>query len=158
MKHIEITGLDNPKELNDWMSKNIQYDHDNNWTLRSVYEVLTYKKGDCHDQTVYELFYFKKMWKSKYKPKAFFMITPSGSATHSFLTYQEDGKYYWFENAWKKYKGINGPYSNLKELKRDVLSKWCAQYNADPNNTYIGPLVYTTPGASMKDFCTKNVK
>lgn len=147
-----------PKELFDWMTTHVKYDHGSDWKLRSPYEVLMYGKGDCHDQTIFEYHYFKSMWHGKYRHRVFFMITPDGRATHSFLAFYAGNNYWWFENAWAKYKGIRGPYKNMTELKKDVLTKWCKQYKSDPDNTYIGKLRYMTPGASMEDFCKKNVK
>lgn len=159
MKCFEMTGeMNTPQELYQWMSSHIKYSHPSNWTLKSVYDTMMSGSGDCHDQTLFEYKYFQSIWGHKYKPVPFFMIKPDGSATHSFLAFYENGKYFWFENSWKGHTGINGPYKNLPELKKDVLTQWCSQYGGDPDNTYIGKMRCMTPGVTIEEFCKKNVK
>ena len=38
---------------------------------------------------------------------------------HTFFVYEENNKYYWFEHAFEKYKGIH-EYSDLKSLLLEV--------------------------------------
>ena len=77
-------------------------------TLMSSKEVADTLSGSCHDQVIFEL---DELSKQGLNPKAKFLIAVdpdgNGGETHSFVFYQEDSKLYWFENAWKDYRGIH---------------------------------------------------
>lgn len=42
---------------------------------------------------------------------------------HTFLVYQKNDKYYWFEHAWKEFRGIH-EFNSLSELFSDVKEKF----------------------------------
>lgn len=59
-----------------------------------------------------------------YNPKATFFIeyneaTGQGGTTHSFVTYQKDGKTIWFENAWGGQEGLH-EYDSLDDIKKYI--------------------------------------
>lgn len=106
-----------PKELSNWMRKNIKY---KNFTkLMSPKEVLKEKRGSCHDQVMFELYYLSKI---NLKPKALFLIEynkenkGTDNITHSLVYYEINNNLYWFENAWGGQEGIN-KVKDLYELK-----------------------------------------
>lgn len=101
--------------------KNIQYcqfttlkDHD--WVEKN-------KKGSCHDQVMYELEELKKYGLSP-NAKFFIQVDDKGQGyeTHSFVYLRINGKYIWFENAWKDYAGIH-IYDSYSEMKKDIERK-----------------------------------
>ena len=155
--YLDDEHMLHPVNLYRWMEKNIKYKHPSNWTLQTAQETFEKGTGDCHDQTLFEYKSFKKFWGNKYHPMCFFMITPTGSHTHSFLIYYDRGKYYWFEHAWEKHKGIIYSCESLKELKEIVLSKFCKQYGGDPKNTFIGRWKTYQTGLDLKTFCNLQV-
>lgn len=48
--------------------------------------------------------------------------------SHTFLIYQENNNYYWFEHSWNKYKGIH-KYKTKEELLLDVKNKFINENN-----------------------------
>ncbi len=60
----------------------------------------------------------------------FFLSFLKGSEcgpTHTFLIFEQNNKWYWFEYAWKQYRGI-WEYPNKLETLNDILNKFC-KYN-----------------------------
>ena len=91
------------------------------YRLQSPQEVIENKIGVCWDQVELERYYFK----GYQNIKTYFIVHYDNDKcpTHTFLTYQKDNKYYWFEHAWEKWKGIH-EYSSLEELLLDVKEKF----------------------------------
>lgn len=112
----KLTGAEDPKALSSWMKKNVSYaDYT---TLKSPSETVKRGKGSCHDQVLLELEELRSMG---YDPKATFFIEYSpkssqGGTTHAFVTYEQNGKTYWFENAWGGQEGLH-EFNNLDEIK-----------------------------------------
>ncbi|MDE5888745.1 MAG: hypothetical protein K2H20_01870, partial [Bacilli bacterium] len=50
--------------------------------------------------------------------------------SHTFLTYKEKEKYYWFEHAWMNFKGIH-EYDTMNELVKDVKEKFMSMLGKD---------------------------
>lgn len=76
--------------------------------LMSPLEVLLTQQGSCHDQTMFE---FTELTDMGLSPKAKFIMAVDennkGLETHSFVYYEIDGKFHWFESAWKEMQGIH---------------------------------------------------
>ena len=91
------------------------------YRLQSPKEIIENKIGVCWDQVELERYYFK----GYQNIKTYFIVHYDNDKcpTHTFLTYQKDNKYYWFEHAWEKWKGIH-EYSSLEELLLDVKEKF----------------------------------
>lgn len=89
-------------------------------TLQSPKKTLK-NGGSCHDQTFAEL---KALRKLGYKPKAMFVVEMNrngrGGMTHSFAYYKKNGKYYWFENAWKDRAGIH-EFNSPKDIQKEFV-------------------------------------
>ncbi len=124
---LEIMNLMNQIHYG-WIDKeNIKYDtfdesFEKNYFLQSPKEVIHNQIGVCWDQVELERFYFKG---SHLQIKTFFIVYYDGDKcpTHTFLTYEKNGKFYWFEHSWEKFKGIH-EYPTEKDLLRDVKQKF----------------------------------
>lgn len=93
------------------------------YKLQSPQETIKYKVGICWDQVELERYYFKA---NNWNVQTFFLVydDKNDCPTHTFLTFFKENKYYWFEHAWEKFKGIH-EYSSKEELLVDVKTKFC---------------------------------
>ena len=136
---LEIMKLMNQIEYG-WIDKdNIKYDtfdesFEKNYFLQSPKEMIHHKVGICWDQVELERYYFKN---HHFKIQTFFIVYYDDKCpTHTFLTYEKNGKFYWFEHSWEKYKGIH-EYPNQEELFYDVNQKfieWEIHTSFEPQN------------------------
>lgn len=108
-KELAEYGIRDLYTFQRWMKNNVRYKNMTN--LMTPREVLEQKKGSCHDQVVLELAVLKTLG---YHPTAYFVLEhdnkPSGSQggeTHSYVVVKDNGKQYWFENAWSRYAGLH---------------------------------------------------
>ena len=144
-----------PEQLLAWMKSNIKYSHDSNWKLKTFDEVVETKCGDCHDQSLFEYTVFKDL---NIKCGRLFMIEYIGDeihdagATHTICYFVSNNKYYWFENAWESKRGINGPYLNLDELKKDIYMNW--DFSGKYDKLYICNLSGVKPGMDLEEYVT----
>lgn len=82
-------------------------------------ELLERKCGVCWDQVELE----RKLFEEKsIKVETYFVFIADQDRlpSHTFLIYEDDGKYYWFEHSWNPYKGIH-EYENKSSLLLDVI-------------------------------------
>ena len=122
MKYNEI---ENSAELIDFMDKNIKYgfmsiegkiydnqdleEWQNAWYSKCIVQdgknVLNSGYATCWDQVELERKWFLE---HNYKVKTIFMCyeTEKALPSHTFLIYQENNQYYWFEHAFEECKGI----------------------------------------------------
>ena len=121
-----INTINSPEELLDYMNKNIQYgfmdkngkkytdmfsDEWKDWYLQCIVqsgeEVLKTNIGTCWDQVELERLWFEN---HNYIFHTFFMWFEVGREcdypTHTFLIYELNNKYYYFEHAFEAHKGI----------------------------------------------------
>lgn len=104
----------------------VHYDDMNeHYRLQSPKEVLKNKVGVCWDQVELERFLLKG-----YFIRTFFLVYYDFDRcpTHTFLTYEKDGQFVWFEHAFEKYRGIHY-YSSMNELLSDVSEKVISSFN-----------------------------
>ena len=80
-------------------------------------EVVKSKIGNCLEQVELERSCLKN---NDWNIKTY--LVKYGKSYHSFLIYEKNNKYYWFEHALLKYRGIH-EYSSLDELLLDVKRK-----------------------------------
>lgn len=111
-----------------WIDKNnnkhniIDETFSDNYILQSPNEIIKNKIGVCWDQVELERFYFnEKNW----DVKTYFLVHYNGNKcpTHTFLTFEKNNRYYWFEHSWERFRGIH-EYKSLKELLFDVRDKF----------------------------------
>lgn len=139
-----------PKEFSSWMKKNIKYKHTG--IFLSPEEVEENKYGDCHDQAYFEVVKLRDMG---YRTGRVFMVEYSnwnsnGGATHSICYYINNGRYYWFENAWGDKAGIHGPYESLDDLKKDIANNW--EWSGKNNKLFMSSVGKVKPGMSFEDY------
>ena len=102
------------------------------YILQSPFEIEENKIGVCWDQVELERFYFDMIG---VKTTTYFIVYYDNNdcPTHTFLTFEKNDEYYWFEHSWQKFKGIH-KYFNLEELLLDVKNKFM---NYELNNNYV---------------------
>lgn len=109
-----------------WMDKDssihsiVDDTYSDNYILQSPEEVIKNKVGVCWDQVELERYYFKG-----WNIKTFFIVHYDNDKcpTHTFLTFERDNKYYWFEHSWEMFRGIYS-YDSLEYLLLDVKKKF----------------------------------
>ena len=91
------------------------------YMLQSPGEVIKNKVGVCWDQVELERYYFKNY----YNINTYFIVYYDGGKcpTHTFLTFEKNNKYYWFEHSWERFRGIH-EYLSKEELLLDVREKF----------------------------------
>ena len=94
----------------------------NCYILQSPKEVIKNKVGVCWDQVELERYYFKG---NDWNIKTFFLVyyDNKNCPSHTFLTFEKNGKFYWFEHSYQIYRGIH-EYNSKKELFLDVKNKF----------------------------------
>lgn len=130
----------------------------NTYLLQTPKEIIKNKIGVCYDQVELERFYFKG---NDWNIATYFLgsATNRKVPTHTFLTFEKNSKYYWFEHAFEKFRGIH-EYSTLNELLLDVKNKF---ENTYLNNCHINLYQYNKPKyhideAMFMDHCTSGTK
>lgn len=133
---LEVMNLMNQIDYG-WMDKNFKFHREvnnlfsNNYILQEPREVVQNKVGICWDQVELERHYFKN---NDWNIKTYFIVYYDNDKcpTHTFLSFQKNDNYFWFEHAWEKFRGIH-QYSSLKELLTDIKSKFIEN---ELNNNY----------------------
>lgn len=147
-------------------NKNIYQDYENwdnsfslKYHLQSPQELLKNEYGVCWDQVELERYLFEKQ---NIKVKTYFIISYDEKIypTHTFLTYELNNKYYWFEHSWEPYRGVK-EYQNEKELIDDVENKFnnMLKNKKIKNNIYIYEYSKPEYGINSNQFikyCEKN--
>lgn len=138
----EYNNIKNPKELLDFMNKNIKYGFKYNnkiyygnedvffkkWKLNNVKDILINGYANCFEQTEIERDWFSN---NNYEYKTYFIIFlldyENSYACHTYLAYKENNKWYHFENADESNKGIH----EYKDLNSLIMSqkKKLIEYN-----------------------------
>lgn len=123
------------------------------YKLQSPIEVAKSRIGICWDQVELERYL---LLKNGITSESYFICYYDGDncPTHTFITYQENGKYYWFEHAWEKYGEIR-EYDNLKNLLLDVQNKFITtevRNFADKNNLIVYKYDKPKYGIGLSDF------
>lgn len=95
---------------------------DSFYYLQSPEELLKTKCGVCWDQVELERKLFAN---NNIIVKTFFIYISDDDMlpSHTFVSYKNDNKYYWFEHSWDKYKGIH-EYNSELDLLLDIMSKF----------------------------------
>ncbi len=118
MEDIEYGWVDKKQNKYKIFANNFSQEY----RLQSPKEVIKNKIGLCWDQVELERYYFKG---NAWNIKTYFMVYYDGNKcpTHTFLTYEKNGKYYWFEHAWQIFAGIY-EYDTIENLLLDVKNKF----------------------------------
>ncbi len=126
-----------------------------NYALMSPKEVLKYKVGVCWDIVELERFYFKS---SGYNYKTYFMCyyDDEKCPTHTFLVYEDKGKFYWFEYSFEVFRGIH-KYESISSLISDVRCRFKSFYDfKDYKDGCLIVYKYEKPkyGMNIDEFCS----
>lgn len=111
-----------------WIDKNNQKHNtiddklEENYILQSPDETMKSEIGICTDQVELERYYFN-FTDLKAKTYCLTYINKDKYLMHSFLVFEKDNKYHWFEHSWSKFKGIH-EYNSINELLLDVKNKF----------------------------------
>lgn len=90
--------------------------------LQTPEELLKTRCGVCWDQVELE----RKLFEDNginCKTYFIYIVDNDMLPSHTFLVYENDNKYYWFEHSWEKYRGIH-EYKSEIELLLDVKEKF----------------------------------
>lgn len=111
--------------------------------LQTPEELLESRCGVCWDQVELERKLFQD---NRINCKSYFIYILDGDMlpSHTFLTYEQDNKYYWFEHSWNKYKGIH-QYLSEEDLLRDVISKFKNDHTEVSKNAKLWLYEYQKP-------------
>ncbi len=128
MKDIEYGWIDKNNTKHNFVDET----YSNNYVLQSPNEVINNKIGVCWDQVELERYYFKG---NDWNIKTYFLVYYDGDKcpTHTFLTFEKNNKYYWFEHSWEKFRGIH-EYESLKKMLLDIRNKFIKH---ELNNDYF---------------------
>lgn len=88
------------------------------YMLQTPKQLIKSKVGVCWDQVELQRFYFSKL-NLLFHSYAILYNDNNNMPNHTFLVYEESSKFYWFEHAWDKYKGIH-EFNDLKSLLIEV--------------------------------------
>lgn len=133
-----------------WVDKNnIKHINDfdtysDDYILQSPNDIIKSQIGVCWDQVELERYYFKKFNNSI---KTFFIVhyDDDKCPTHTFLIFEKNNKYYWFEHSWEKFRGIH-TYNTLNELLNDIENKFIhCELNNHYNKNNLKIYEYTKP-------------
>ena len=153
---MDVLDLKTPEELLDYMS---DFEYQEFETLQNPLWTDVAKEGSCHDQAYFELDILHCM--HVHANAAFLMAVDDaghGGETHTFVYYNDDSLFFWFENSWDDYKGIH-PYISEQDLFKDVIWKF---KDRNPDMTvYLGEFI---PGnhaigedlSTFVDICMEN--
>ena len=138
----DFEKIKNPEDLLSFMKDNISYgfvgkddaevytyddefneNMSKSYKLQTPEELLESKHGVCWDQVELERHWFSK---NGYDYKTFFAWfakeEKNNLPTHTFLAYNKDDKWYWFENSFEAERGIH-EYDSLDELIGEMMTK-----------------------------------
>lgn len=132
MDYINYGWIDSKGEIN----KNGGDDFYKKYRLQSPKKVLKNKVGVCWDQTEFERSWFDF---NNYSFTIIYIEISDNKQcpSHTFLVYQDNDKYYWFEHSWRAYKGIH-EYDSILKCIHDVIRKHQTQWN-----DFNSPLIVT---------------
>lgn len=108
-------------------SKKWNNEFHNFYKLLSPEQLLEAKCGVCWDQVELE----RKLFENndiECKTYFIYIYDKNNLPSHTFLTYENNDKHYWFEHSWEKYKGIH-EYKSEKELLLDIKKIFTKEYN-----------------------------
>ena len=103
--------------------------------LQEPEELLNTKCGVCWDQVELERHLLSK-YNIPIKTYFIYFNHDGMLPSHTFLVYEKDNKYYWFEHSWYRERGIH-EYTTMEELLDDVQKKFMKDYQNTDGILYI---------------------
>lgn len=103
---------------------------ENNCYVLKPEDVWKRKIGTCWEFTLLEYTELKKSYSEVY-PVYFNLVKDKQMITHTFVVYKDElGVFRWFEYAWERFAGVNGPYSDYADASSTALECAKIRYNA----------------------------
>lgn len=125
------------------------------YMLQNPEELLDSKIGVCWDQVELERYYFSKI-DLKYNSYVIMYNDKKNIPNHTFIVYEDNNKFYWFEHAWDKYKGIH-EFNDLKSLLIQVKNNFVSdELKGNYNINYLFIFNYNKPENNLD--CTSFYK
>lgn len=111
--------------------------------LQNPNELLMSKCGVCWDQVELERKLFNE---NNIDCKTYFIYISDGDMlpSHTFLTFKNNNKYYWFEHSWGRCKGIH-EYVSENDLLMDVINKFKRDHNEVNKEAHLYLYEYQKP-------------
>ncbi len=111
--------------------------------LQTPEELTQSQCGVCWDQVELERKLFSE---NDITVKTYFiyLLDEDMLPSHTFLTFEKDGKHYWFEHSWRKYKGIH-EYRKVEDLLKDVIDKFRNDHKEVKRNADLYLYEYQKP-------------
>ncbi len=123
---------------------------DDDTFIQDAKEVIESKEGNCWEQVELERKLFSDLGVDT---QSYFVSLSDESEhyqTHTFIVYQNNGKFIWFEHSWESYKGVY-EYNSLKELLMDVKNKLILSFSdISVGEVYAFVYFYQKPNKRMK--------
>lgn len=132
------------------------------YIIQSPEEVLKNNVGVCWDMTELERDFCEK---NKIPCKCYFALVNEDDNTHTFLTFEDKGKLFYFERSWDSFKGIYQT-GNLEEVfdvltnnfkEQEKLSN-CPKIKRISFYEYPKPTQYHLDCVSFQNYCIENGK
>lgn len=116
--------------------------------LQTPEELLKSKCGVCWDQVELERKLFSD---NNIKVKTYFIYIVDNDMlpSHTFLTYENNNTYYWFEHSWGLHRGIH-EYKSELELLLDVKERFKKEHNYVSENSFLYIYEYQKPKDHIK--------
>lgn len=143
MNSIDYGWIDSEGKYYNCLNK----DNCNKYKLLKAKDIIKNGFGVCWDQVEVERFYLRN---NKINIRTIFMYYEDGidDESHTFLTYQKNNKYYWFEHAWMEYKGIH-EYDTFDDLIQDVKNKFILKIDDNFDNDRLHCYIYKKPKVGL---------
>lgn len=168
VSYYDISKLKDVIQLQDYM-KSIQYGwldskgdihivdseiNPDTYILQTPEQVMQNKIGVCWDQVELERMFFEA---NNINYETYFIVYYDGDKcpTHTFLIYEINNEWYWFENSYEKYRGIR-KYKTKDKLLKDVKNKFLNDlFIKNINKDNLGQFRYLKPpyGIGVANFC-----
>ena len=137
-------------------------DVENKYLLQTPQELMKSKVGVCWDQVELERYYFKE---KGIEIKSYFIIYYDNKRfpCHTFISFEDNNKFYWFEHAWERHKGIK-EFNSEKELLKEVKEKFIElELNGKYDEDYLVIYNYSKPDKKLGareyySYCEKGIK
>ena len=121
-----LSAVDSPKELCEWMKRNLTYDGANKGYLRQPLEVASTKKAHCWEAVEFQRSILMKLGLSC---EVLYLESNRCKTTHTALIYMDKAEVFWFEWAWGSHAGIH-KYASIDDAIDAIRNAFLAQYRS----------------------------
>lgn len=121
---------------------------DDDTYIQNAEEILSSKEGNCWEQVELERKLFSDLGLNTQSYFVSLSDEDGNFQTHTFITYENNSKFFWLEHSWDKYKGIY-EYKSITELLKDVKEKLIGDFSSN-GEVYAFVYLYEKPNKRMK--------